>query len=158
MILIGAAVTVLWDTWLQQQVGKIKARRARRRASENVGATEANSVGSVPLQVQSHERPVEGLHQRNQATSSMELRTNDRTGIAAGSPAPRSNHSWVEAEVPTRTDTTTHGISLKYGIGIIAAFLGWYEVLSLRTMLSNNSLFHPYHDPTRYSEGSNACI
>jgi chromate transport protein ChrA len=137
LILVGAIVTILWDTWLQQQIGKIQTRRARRRAGEDAGAVEANNVESVSLEDLTRPSPAAGLQRRTQATTSVELSAGERIDTATDSPASRSNESSQTGPIPTRTDTTTHGIPVKLGIGIIAAFLGPYHTPISKPLLTN---------------------
>jgi hypothetical protein len=123
LILVGAVVTVIWDTWLQQQIGKIRARRARRERSGDVGAVEANDAASISVGDHPRGHPTEGLQRRTQASTSVELTTSERTETDASSSALRTDNDLQPATTVARTDTTTHGIPVKLGICIIAAFL-----------------------------------
>jgi hypothetical protein len=118
LILVGAVVTVIWDTWLQQQIGKIRARRARKERSGDVGAVEANDAASISVGDHPREHPTEGLQRRTPASTSVERMETD-----ASSSALRTDNDLQLETTVARTDTTTHGIPVKLGICIIAAFL-----------------------------------
>jgi len=131
LIFIGAVVTVIWDTWLQQQIGKIQAKRASRKAGENVEAVEASNIESVAVEEQPQESPVEGLQRRTTQATTSELSTSEQMETVASSSALRPNEdSQARAGAAMRTDTTTHGIPVKLGIGLIATFLGMCKLSS----------------------------
>ncbi|KAF2692014.1 putative chromate ion transporter [Lentithecium fluviatile CBS 122367] len=139
LILIGAFVTVIWDTWLQQQVGKIQAKRARRKREE-AGAVEANPIESVSIDEQSRERPAEGIQRRTQATTSIELSASERTDTGAGRSA-QGTDDGLQPGTAERTDTNTHGIPVKLGVGIIAGFLVSFTIImALRGTLKVRTL------------------
>jgi hypothetical protein len=118
-------VTVIWDVWLRQQIGKFKARRAREKDGEDVGAAESNAVESIPIGERSRERATEGLQRRGQPQGFLELTASERTDAGMMSTATGSADDLQVAPAPLEhTDMNTHAISVKVGIAIIVVFLG----------------------------------
>lgn len=132
LILIGGIVTVVWDVWLQQVVGKMRAnweakrRRARNEDgdAERVDAETVNTSQSIPLKEHAHAAPA-NLTQRKPQAEGSEGRASieqDPTGqnISATTSSPEGAGGAVAAPV---ADTKTHNISVKLGITLIVGFL-----------------------------------
>lgn len=127
LIVIGGFATLVWDTWLQQRVGKLRAKWRRRRGEENVQreAEESRPAEAVDSGEAVREAP-EGLQRRNQASSSKDHVQTLRTESGPGQPMAsmtRNDADEIETPVPV-ADTTTHGIRVRIGISIIVAFSG----------------------------------
>lgn len=125
---VGGLVTVLWDTWLAQKVGKAKAawENKRRRARDEVGDAEQTSAAQdiQPAQELQVQRP-EAIKRRAQASASTELIAAEG---AASEPGRANRQRSPEIETlnspPQIADIKTHNISIKLGLSLIAGFLG----------------------------------
>lgn len=119
LITIGGVVTVLWDVWLAQKVGKARAkweakrRRARNEAGDAEETDASQDVQAIELQV---ERP-EAVKRRVQAGSST-----DRVGSEEAASEP--TESETPAIAPPVDKAGMHTISVKLGISLIIGFLG----------------------------------
>lgn len=128
LILIGGVATIVWDVWLQQQIGKLRTRweAKRRRAASNQGGDVegVDTAQSIPLEGQTPMDPP-GLTQRKPQVE------NSGNRISMGQePLEQSPSDAVLAQggaestnvVPV-ADTQTHNISVKLGISLIVGFL-----------------------------------
>ena len=121
-------MTVIWDVWLAQKIGKAKAKweNKRRRARNEVGDAEETITSQdiqppAELQVQ---RP-EAVKRRVQAGTSADHIT--AIGAAAEPGRVDSRESMTtEAAAGTSpvADIKTHNISVKLGVSLIAGFFG----------------------------------
>lgn len=141
LIIIGGIVTVIWDVWLEQSIGKARARYAakRRRARDEDGdAEEVSATQSIPMQVQ---RP-EAVKRRAQAATATDHNLDDQE--AAGSTRREDRQSMEHAtapNVPPVVDTRTHNISIKTGLSLIVGFLASFIiVMVVRGTVSKRTL------------------
>lgn len=121
-------MTVIWDVWLAQKIGKAKAKweNKRRRARNEVGDAEETITSQdiqppAELQVQ---RP-EAVKRRVQAGTSADHIT--AIGAAAEPGRVDSRESMTTeaaAGTPPVADIKTHNISVKLGVSLIAGFFG----------------------------------
>jgi hypothetical protein len=127
LIVIGGFATLVWDTFLQQRVGKLRAKWDRRRRDSNSDTervVESSEAETTPLP-QAHTRDgAEGLQRRTPVTgsrSSLPVEAADsgpsRTAVAET----RSNSDNNGNAAPV-ADTASHAIPIKIGVSIIAAF------------------------------------
>jgi hypothetical protein len=126
LILIGGVATVLWDVWLQQQVGRLRSNweAKRRQAARNEGgdAEGANASQSISLdeRVQSG---TPGLTQRkSQIVEGSDGRVSTEQSTRQ-SPLDCSPAAAESTEALPVADTQTHNISVKMGILLIVGFL-----------------------------------
>ncbi|KAJ4984124.1 chromate transporter [Stagonosporopsis vannaccii] len=146
LIVVGGAVTVLWDTWLAQKVGKAKAKweSKRRRARNEVGDAEetTNSQFIQPAQELQVRRP-EAVKRRahtggstdrivaEEATSSEPERSDSR----------RRSADFETASIAPIADVKTHNISIKVGVSLIAGFFASFiVVMVIRGTVDNRTL------------------
>ena len=121
-------MTVLWDVWLAQKIGKAKAKweNKRRRARNEVGDAE-ETITSQDIQPPSElqvQRP-EAVKRRVQGGTSADQIT--ATGAAAEPGRVDSRESMTTeaaAGTPAVADIKTHNISVKLGVSLIAGFFG----------------------------------
>jgi hypothetical protein len=128
LIAAGGAITVVWDVWLAQKVGKLRAKweSKRRRPRDEAGDAEESSVPQdvQPAQQLQIRRP-EAVKRRVQAGGST-----DRIIPAEGNEIPVRAESQRSTDLDTTTqppqvaDITTHNISIKLGLSLFAGFLG----------------------------------
>lgn len=119
---------MLWDVWLAQKVGKLKAKweSKRRRARDEAGDAEETNVSQdiQPPQELQIQRP-EAVKRRVQAGSSTDriVAEEDNSG-----PSRTNSQRGMEFEAtmdPTPVvDVKTHNISMKLGLFLIAGFFG----------------------------------
>ena len=123
-------MTILWDIWLAQKVGKAKAKweSKRRRARNEPGDAEDihASQDIQPAQQLQVQRP-EAVKRRTQAGSST-----DRIFQEGRDSEPGRAYSQRSGELDTTTaptpvaDVKTHNISVKVGVSLIVGFFGEY--------------------------------
>lgn len=128
LILIGGVATIIWDVWLQQMVGKMRAKwEAKRRRARNEGgdAEGFNTSPSIPLKEHAQAAPAKLTQRKPQAEGSK--------GHASTEQDPAGQHPFANgsacegaesAESAPVADTETHNISVKMGISLILGFLG----------------------------------
>jgi hypothetical protein len=123
-------MTVLWDIWLAQKVGKAKAKweSKRRRARNEPGdVEETNASQDIQPAQQLQVRRPEAVKRRAQAGSST-----DRVFQEEGDSEPGRAYSQRSGELDTTTapipvaDVKTHNISVKVGVSLIVGFFGEY--------------------------------
>ena len=125
---MGGVVTVVWDVWLAQKVGKIKAKweSKRRRARNEAGDAEDTSATQDIQLVQELEiRQPEAVKRRVYAGTSTER-------IISG--GGESDLSRADSQRNTEPDTMTnpepvadvkaHNISIRLSVSLIAGFFG----------------------------------
>ncbi|KAL6712506.1 hypothetical protein ACN47E_000383 [Coniothyrium glycines] len=131
LIVAGGITTVLWDTWLQQRIGNMKANYVakRRRARNEVGdAEETPAAQSVPSTVLPRPEAVKRRPQTGSSTNQiLPVQANDQ-------PKQAVNHTRAEQAVsgvttPTPMDARTHKISIKVGLSLIAGFIASFVVV-----------------------------
>jgi chromate transport protein ChrA len=125
LIVIGGAVTVIWDIWLRQQIGKLRAGyAAKRRRARNEGgdAEESTTTQDIPLAEGLQVRRPEAVKRKVHAGSST-----DRIMPVEDSAGPSRSQEHRSAadvtEVTTIADTKTHNIPVKIGLSLIVGFL-----------------------------------
>jgi chromate transport protein ChrA len=143
LIAVGGLVTVVWDTWLRQQIGKLRAGYAakRRRTKNEAGdAEESTSTQDIPLAEGLQVTRPEAVKRKAYAGSS-----NDRILPAEEDAGPSripEQHSEQEVvEVPTPTDTKIHNIPMKIGLSLIGGFiLSFIVVMVIRGTIDARGL------------------
>ncbi|KAF1995995.1 chromate ion transporter-like protein [Amniculicola lignicola CBS 123094] len=125
LIVIGGAATVIWDVWLRQKVGKIRASYAakRRRArTEGGDAEETAATQDVPPAEQLQLKRPEAVKRRPQAGNSTDRILPVEEEIGPSRSAERRSTKEIARATPV-TDTQTHNISIKIGLSLIVGFL-----------------------------------
>lgn len=126
LILIGGVTTVIWDVWLQQKAGKLRAKwKAKRTRARNEGGDEeVNASQSISLKEYKQAVPVELSKRKSQAEGS-KARASTEHGPARQGPLENglAREGVENTEGATVADTKTHNISIKLGISLIVAFL-----------------------------------
>jgi chromate transport protein ChrA len=143
LILIGGLVTVIWDVWLRQQIGKLRAGyAAKRRRTRNEGgdAEESTATQDIPLVAGLQVQRPEAVKRKAHAGSS-----NDRLmpveDNAGPSRTPERRSAEEVTEVTTVTDTKIHNISMKIGLSLIAGFiLSFIVVMVIRGTIDARGL------------------
>lgn len=126
LLVVGGIITVLWDLWLAQKVGKAKAKweAKRRRARNEAGDAEVNAtqdIQAVELQVQ---RP-EAVKRRVHAGSSTDrIVTEEGASEPGRTGSQRSTEFNAPVIAPSVAEVGTHTISVKLSISLIVGFLG----------------------------------
>jgi chromate transport protein ChrA len=125
LILIGGLVTVFWDIWLRQKVGKLRAGYAakRRRSRNEVGdAEETSATQVVPPAGELQVRRPDAVKRKAHAGSSTDRIMPVEEDVVPGRAEER--HSSDNPVEPTPVaDTRTHNISVKIGVSLIVGFL-----------------------------------
>jgi hypothetical protein len=139
LIVIGGLVTIIWDIWLQQKIGKLRSKwenRRRRIRDEGGDAEEVRTSQSIPPAQEMHLRRPEAVKRRAQAGSST-----DRIVPAQENAEPSQSSRQSIHSVPA-TDGRAHIISVKLGITLIAAFLGMLLRYCAKYLAKQSSLLH----------------
>ena len=130
LIVIGGVVTVIWDTWLRQKIGKLRAKWRRRRENPEASAEENVQMESIPID-EEHRKSSDGVQRRAGAASGSISKDrisieelNNRRGENGGHrvAGTETMESTSAPEPAPVADTTTHGIPVKVGLTIIACF------------------------------------
>ncbi|KAI1628249.1 chromate transporter, partial [Exophiala viscosa] len=138
LVSIGGLMTVTWDLWLHQVVGKAQAKWQRRRRA-------ALHPGGLVEQNISRREPVE-LTTRNPTSSGPSTETLHRrhdSVIQQSTTHPRTTETGEHQRTSTvpnqrETDTQSHAIPIRAGLCIIAAFFASFiAVLVARSVLDN---------------------
>ncbi|KAF2274979.1 chromate transporter family protein [Westerdykella ornata] len=146
LIVIGGIVTVIWDTWLRQQVDKFKAKRERKRREAT--STERTAEEIQPIEMVGREgstrEGAEGLQRRTPAPGEKEGVSGRNTPNNNGAVSTETRDSVSGSETsaaPAVADMNTHAISIKVGISIIIAFfIILIVILVLRGTLKSRPL------------------
>lgn len=127
LIAVGGVVTILWDLWLAQKVGKAKAKwesRRRRARNEAGDAEEINASQDIPAVQLQFQRP-EAVKRRAQGGSSTDriVPVEEATEPGRGG-SQRSTELETPIITPPEADIVTHNISVKLGVSLIVGFFG----------------------------------
>jgi chromate transport protein ChrA len=140
LILIGGAVTVVWDAWLYQTIGKIRAgyaarrRRPRDEAGDAEDSTAAQILPSIELQVQ---RP-DAVKRRTQPPTQGVVPVEEEVDISRSEV---HNNTEQASRVTPVTDTVRHNISIKVGMSLIVGFLiSFVIVMVIRGTVDSRAL------------------
>lgn len=122
LIAIGGLMTVAWDVFLQQKVGKWKAKYVARRRRARNEEGDAEEVAATPIVSVGVQRPeaVKRRVQSGSASTDPMLVAEEEEDEAGPSRTGERQH---REETPV-ADTRTHNISIKVGVSLIAAFFG----------------------------------
>ncbi|KAJ4353831.1 uncharacterized protein N0V89_005561 [Didymosphaeria variabile] len=145
LMAIGGAATVIWDVWLRQRVGKIRARyavrrRRRRSRTEDGIAEETAAAQHVPpgdqLQL---ERPA-AVKRRPQVENSTDRILPVEEGVGPSRSAECRNTEEMAKATPV-TDIRTYNLSIKIGISVIVGFfLSFIVVMVIRGTIATRAL------------------
>ncbi|KAF2876931.1 chromate transporter [Massariosphaeria phaeospora] len=138
LIVIGGIATLIWDNFLGQKIRKLRAdwNRKRRNSNDQRAAEESEAIESVRME----DQPTNTVQRRNPPPSSKEQITAEPTNAGPSSSTAGLAHEGVESAAPI-ADTTTHGIPVKVGVAIIAAFfVSFIIIMVLRGTLSVRTL------------------
>lgn len=143
LIAVGGAVTVLWDLYVMQQVGRVRAKWRKRKSG---GGREEEEVGgvvaqSIPLEIMRPEAAV--VKRRMQAgvstMQSVGSERGDSDAVERTSPAIER----VQTDSDPVPDTKTHNISVKLGLSLIAGFFASFIIIMvIRATVSNTRPFN----------------
>lgn len=149
LILIGGVATVIWDVWLQQIVGKMRAKwEANRRRARNEGgdAERVNTSQSIPLKEHAHAAPAKLTQRKLQGEGSEGHTSTEQDPTGQDSLANSSAGEGAEsAEAAPVADTKTHNISIKLGISLIVGFLSTLPLPLFKRILTLHSIVRDYH-------------
>ncbi|XPS71388.1 hypothetical protein M3J09_003577 [Ascochyta lentis] len=144
LIVGGGITTVIWDVWLAQKVGKLKAKweSKRRRVRNEAGdAEETSSPQDIQPAQQLQVRRPEAVKRRAQAGSSTDRMVPDDDEGPGRAVSQRSTELDTTTNSPPVADVTTHNISIKLGISLAAGFLvSFLVVMVIRGTIANRSL------------------
>jgi chromate transport protein ChrA len=140
LIVIGGVTTVIWDTWLHQKIGKLRAGYAakRRRARDEAGdAEEVTATQTIQPSIEMQVKRPEAVKRRNHLGASA-----DQIPQEVGeshSDERRSTEEIVE-NAPV-ADTNTHNFSVKIGVLLIVGFiLSFVVVMVVRGTVNGRPL------------------
>ena len=142
LIAIGGSATAIWDVWLRQKIGKMKASyTARRTRARNEGgdAEETVATQDIPLAEQSHLRRPEAVKRRPQAGNSDRIMpVEEEIRLSHSAKCPSTNEI---AGTTAVMESRTHSISIKIGISLIVGFLlSFVVVMVVRGTINTRAL------------------
>jgi hypothetical protein len=111
LMVLGGLAAAIWDGWMSQRIGKLRAQlRHRRRSTPEVQAEEASVPNSIPLE----ERAVDnrGIQRRNASAAK---------SLDSVRPPPAAPRTSADAETQNFSD---HIIRVRVGIAIVILFFG----------------------------------
>ncbi|EXJ70985.1 uncharacterized protein A1O5_05978 [Cladophialophora psammophila CBS 110553] len=132
LILVGGLMTTLWDMWLQQQVGKAKAKwkRRQREGSDEAEIPEENAPEPIELT----ERNVDD----NNGLSLQRRNVGQPGQTRQGKLENEQSLRRLTPENIDQTDTKSHAIRISTGLGLIIAFFAsLIVILVTRGLLKN---------------------
>ena len=115
LMLLGGLATVIWDGWMSQKIGKVRAKLKRRKHDPEGTAEETGAADSVPLEERVESQ--NGIQRRNATAESTK----------SGLPPETLPHSSADSTrpQPAQTENTSdHSIRIRVGIVITALFFG----------------------------------
>jgi hypothetical protein len=152
IILIGGVTTVIWDVWLQQIAGKMRAKREakkRRARNEGVDVERVTTSPSIPLQEQAQAAEAKLTQRKPQAEGSKGYGSAEQNPTGQDTFASNSVREGAEGaegvEAAPVADTKTHNISVKLGVSLIVGFLGTLPCPPLRLILTLHSVVRIIH-------------
>lgn len=119
LMLIGGLTSVMWDGWMSQMIGKLRAMLKRKKKGPGPTAEEAGATDSVQLDDRIESQ--NSIHRRNNAASSIK----SSTSVSAFQQAFADN-SRLQSEPAATGDALDHMIGIKVGIVISVLFFGIY--------------------------------
>lgn len=139
LIVIGGVITIIWDVWLQQKIGKLRHKwESQRRRARNEGG-DAEEVGisqSTPSAREMRPRQPEAIKRRVQAGSSTDRIVPVQEDADPSQSSRRSTYS------PPTTDGQAHTIPIKLGIALIVGFFGTSLSHQANHPSNPTSIFH----------------
>jgi chromate transport protein ChrA len=132
LIAIGGLVTVVWDVWLRQKVGKLRAgyvAKRRRSRNEDGDAEETSATQNIPPAEELQVRRPEAVKRKAHAGSS----TDQILPVQSDAGPSQSKERPHAEEVTPVADTITHNISIKIGTSLVVGFvLSFIVVMVIR--------------------------
>jgi chromate transport protein ChrA len=125
LIVIGGAVTVIWDVWLQRTIGKLRAgyvAKRRRARNESGDAEETATMQDIPPAEELQVRRPDAVKRKPHTGSSTDriIPVEEEIGPSRRS---EQHSAAASSEVTPTADTKTHNLSVKIGVSLIAGFL-----------------------------------
>jgi hypothetical protein len=126
IVVIGGLITVLWDCYLRQKVGKLRAKWRQRKHRDEQGEAERNGADTsepapIPLEPQATITESEAMKRHNGLRSNEGERPASITASNHTSPRDDGQRSQGE-EITTAPDFVSHKVPVKVGLLIILAF------------------------------------
>jgi len=141
LIVVGGVVTVVWDAWLQQRIGKLRAGWvAKRRRARNEGgdAEDVNATQIIPTAEELQPRRPEAVKRKPHVGNSTSTQPAQHT---PPSPASQRGSSNDTPEPTPVIDTAKHTFPVKTGIAIISFFLlSFTIIMAIRGTLPTRAL------------------
>ena len=119
LMLIGGITSVVWDGWMSQRIGKVRAMLKRKKKDPESTAEEAGATDSVQLDDRIESQ--NSMHRRNTAASSIKS-----SKLVSALQQPSADNSQLQTEQAATDDTSDHMIRIKVGIAITIIFFGIY--------------------------------
>jgi chromate transport protein ChrA len=142
LIVAGGATTVIWDVWLHQKIGKMKAsyQEKRRRARNEQGDAEEVSATTQTIPVELT-RP-EAIKRRPAAGSSTVRIVPEQEEAGRSHAGEQPTVSDTKHAITPVADVKTHNISVKVGVSLIVGFLvSFMVIMVIRGTVSSTRSF-----------------
>lgn len=136
LMVVRGLMALIWDLWALQQVGKLRARMAKRRSGEDIGNVEQSCSVQLPIhqlddkKIDANTSSHDGL-QRRLVQTSARASSEVSTPVQAGSDKTTTDAPEAKDhgnDTVAATDTVTHAIPVTVGLTIVAMFFGNYPL------------------------------
>lgn len=127
LMLIGGLTSVIWDGWMSQKIGKVRAMLKRKKNDPEITAEEAVATDRVQLDVRIESQS--SMHRRNAAAGSIKS-----SNSVSATQQPSEDNSRSQAVQAATDDTSDHMIRIKVGIAITITFFGIHIPSALHTI------------------------
>lgn len=127
LMLIGGLTSVIWDGWVSQRIGKVRAILQRKRQGPESTAEEAGATHSVQLDDRTESQ--NSVHRRNLAVSS--IKSSNSVSAAQHRAA---DDSRLQTEHTMTDDISDHKIRVKVGIALTIMFFGIHILSALQVV------------------------
>jgi hypothetical protein len=142
LIVIGGLVTVIWDAWMQQKIGKFRAGyAAKRRRARNEGgdAEDTNATQIIPPAEELQVRRPEAVKRKAHGGESTDRIVPVEEHVNSGQFEGLQSDETLEAT--PRADTGTHNFPVKVGAALIVGFLlSFIVVMVIRGTINARAL------------------
>jgi len=122
LMLIGGLTSVIWDGWMSQKIGKVKAMLKQKKKNPESTAEEAGATDSVQLDDRIESQ--NSIHRRNAAASSIKS-----SNSVSALQQPTTNNSRLQTGQTATDDTSDHMIRIKVGIAITIIFFASFTAI-----------------------------
>ncbi|KAF2175964.1 putative chromate ion transporter [Zopfia rhizophila CBS 207.26] len=125
LMLLGGLATVIWDGWMSQKMGKLKAKMKRRKQNAEGMAEETGAADSMPLE------------ERVESQNAIQRRSATAASVRPAEALPCSATDSARPQPAQKEDSLDHVIRIRVGIVIVVLFFASFiGILVARGVIS----------------------